>query len=272
MVLDVRRALRAGYDDLASRAGLAVFSVLLVFNLVYGAVVASFRQQLFEFLRRRGPDQFPVVFVDPPPVWDALLGDLPLPLLAGLALVGVLTAEAIRFWAIRLFADLSIAPIPDLRDRLPVLLGVGGGFALALFGLRQVLPLLWVNQGLETVELVSRTAGAVALGLVGVTVYLRQEIALTDAGTRETVRCSVRRFLAEPVPSLGLLALLGLLGVLTGIPVALTVYVGSLGTGGGGQIVPVAELVETVLGTVLSTFSIAAVTDAYVQIRGGRFR
>jgi len=266
MVLDVRRALQVGFDDLTSTAGLNVFTVLLVFNVTYGTVVASLRQGLLDVVQRGTPGP-PEVVAGPPLGWDALLFDLPLPLLVVLAVASVLTSEVIRFWAIRLFADLSITPVPERGERLPVLLAVGGGFAFVLFGLRHVLPVLWARQGFEAMTLVSQATGVVVLVLLGVSVYLRQEIALTDADPGETVRRSVRRFLAGPVPILGLLALLGLLGVLTGLPTVVAVNVID-----GGPLVTAGRLLGVVLGAALSTFSIAAITDAYVQTRGGEFR
>ena len=66
---------------------------------------------------------------------------------------------------------------------------------------------------------------------------------------------------------LGLLALLGLLGVLTGLPTVVAVNVID-----GGPLVTAGRPLGVVLGAALSTFSIAAITDAYVQTRGGEFR
>jgi len=270
MVLDVRRALQTGYDDLTSEAGLNVFSVLLVFNLAYGAVVASFRQQLLEFVTRGSP--MPTAFIRPPVDWEFLSLELPLPLLAVLAVGAVFAGELVRFWAIRLFADLSLTPVPERRERVPILLAVGGGVTLLVFGLREVVPVFWAPEGARTMATVSQATGVVSLIVVGLTVYLRQEIALTDAGVRETVEKSVARFLAEPVPILGLLALLGLLGALTGLPPLVGQFVVGAGRGMTPPVSQLLELGSVVLSTVLTTFSIATVTNAYVQIRGGAFR
>ena len=273
MSLDVGQALRAGYDNLATTDGLTVLSVLLAFNLVFEAVVASFRPRLVERIRA---GQFglesPRLVIEPPLDLDSFVPELPLSVLAALVLVGLVGNELVRFWAIRLFASPTRGQLSNAADRVPVVLAVGGGFALFLFALRKLLPLLWVGEGFQTVMLASQTAGVVALVLVGVAVYLRQELALTDAGAAESVRASIARFVAAPVPVLGLLAVLGLLGLLTGLPTALAIYAVGATPGGGDTVVAVAELVGIVLGAVLSTFSIATVTDAYLQVRGDAFR
>lgn len=269
MSLDVRRALQTGYDDLTSTAGLNVVSVLLVLNLVYGGVVSSFREELLGFIRRSGSSTMPYISIESQVGWDLLQFELPFWLLTVLAVLAVLAGEVLRFWAIRQFADLSLRSPPEPRERLPVFLTVAGGFALLLFGLREVVPLFWAPAGPESMLLASQSAGGVSLLLVGVMVYLRQELALTDSGARETVRKSLQRFVAEPVPILGLLALLGMGGVLVGLP---PVLAASLGPPGATTLARIGEFVGVALGTVLTTFSIAAVTDAYVQIRGGKFR
>ena len=269
MVLDVRRALRTGYDDLRSTAGLNVLSVLLVFNLVYGGVVASFRQELLVVLRRSRSGTPPLISTESRVGLDLLQFDLPLWLLALLTVLAVLVGEAIRFWAIRQFADLSLRSVPEVRERLPVFLTVAGGFALLVFGLVEVVPLLWADNGAETMRLAAQSVGVVSLLLVGVTVYLRQELALTAGSARQTATRSVRRFVAEPVPILGLLALLGLGGALAGLPSALAA---AIGPAGNSTVVQIGELVRVALSSILTTFSIAAITDAYIQIRGGTFR
>ncbi|MBX0287281.1 hypothetical protein EGH22_13170 [Halomicroarcula sp. F28] len=269
MVLDVRRALQTGYDDLTSRTGRKVLAVLLVFNLVYSGVVTSFREDLLAVLRGSGYRTPRTIGIESQVGWELLQFELPLWILAPLAVLAVFAGEAIRFWAIQQFADLSLRSPPDPVKRLPVFLAVAGGFTLLVFGLTEVVPLLWAPSGVEAMARTTQAVSVVSLHLVGVTVYLRQELALTEAGAREAVRKSVRRFLTEPVPILGLLALLGLGGALVGLAPMVASY---LGLAGNATVTQVGELVHVALGTVLSTFSIAAVTDAYVQIRGGKFR
>jgi len=262
MSLSIRRALQRGVADLRSKDGLNVFSVLLVFNIAYAAVSQSFRQQLLEATRngpltgRSGP-AFPAPFD-----LDLLALELPLSLLAILAVAVVVGNEAIRFWAIQLFAG---RPAPTLRERLIPLVWAGGGFALLIYGLRQVLPVVWGGPGSLTMVQLASVTGIVAAPLLLVTVYLRQEIALTAAGPTETVRNSVARFREAPVPIFGLLVLLAVLGQLSVLPAVLlsrviTVRVGS-------TIAIFVDLFNGALAAGLSTSSVAVITDAYLQVR-----
>lgn len=260
MVLDINRALRTGLDNLRSEAGVAVTAVLLVFQLCYGVVLDSFRQRLVG-----------LVYSDSPPgqagieVLKAV--ELSLPVLVGLALVGIVLNEVIRFWAIRRFADNSTLRVDDAGQRLRVLLAVGGGFALVLFTFQQLLPILGFVWGLDAASAFSQASTFVSLLLVGVAVFLRQEIALNDGCVRQTLRNSVVRFLQEPVPILGLLVLLGVVGLAAGIPQMLTMALSSAGAVAGVPVETAGQVVGVALMAVVQTLSIAAITDAYLQVR-----
>jgi len=102
---------------------------------------------------------------------------------------------------------------------------------------------------------------------VGVAVYLRQEIALNDGCVRLTLRNSLTRFLKAPVPVLGLLVLLGVVGVVAGLPRALPMVLREGGTVAGVPLVMVAQVVGVALTAAVQTLSIAAITDAYLQVR-----
>jgi hypothetical protein len=92
-----------------------------------------------------------------------------------------------------------------------------------------------------------------------VTVYLRQEIALTAAGPTEVVRNSLARFRKAPVPIFGLLVLLTVLGQLIALP---TVLLSPLRVGSRPWLLN--ALLTRVLSAALSTFSIATITSAYL--------
>ncbi|WP_299266475.1 hypothetical protein [Halorientalis sp.] len=260
MSLDIRQALQAGYEDLTSEAGLNVFSVLLVFNVAYDAVSQSFRQQLL--VATRGV-QTRVGF--PPPYnVDMLAFEFPLSVLVALIVAAVVAQEAVRFWAIQQFADISA---PTLKERARVLLAVGGGVALFVYGVRQVVPVVWDGPDLGMGIRSPLVAAVAAAPILLVTVYLRQEIALTAAGPTETMRNSVARFRKAPVQIFGLLLLFAVLGFLPRLPTVVVTRVVTVRYGSMPSLI--LELLHSTLFVALSTFSIAAITDAYLQVRGG---
>jgi hypothetical protein len=253
--LNARQALTNGYASLTSEDGANVFSVLLVFNLLYGTVSQSFKQQLLSARTALGGIRFP-----PPFDVSVLRLELPVSLLALLTAGAVLGNEIVRFWAIQLFADL---PTPTVRSRLAVLVPVGGGFALLVYGFRQLLPFLWIGEAMSNQMRVTFAIG-IAAPLLAVTVYLRQEIALTKNGVTETVRSSVARFLDDPAPIFGLLIVLALLGQLSILPAAVISRVITLRSGTAPAIL--VDALNRILAAGVSTFSIAAITDAYLQV------
>lgn len=264
MALDVRQALRTALNDLTSAAGLNVLSVLLVFNVVFGAVVTSFRRQLLDIVRRvTTAGQAETGTAQPPFGVEALAVEAPLSLLAALVVVALLAREAIRFWAIQQFAGVSA---PGLRDRLPVLVPVAGGLALLLFGLRELLPLLWVEQGFRTWIRASQALQLPVAAVLLVTVFLRQEIALGSDGAVETVRESVGAFLREAVPVFGLLLVVGLLRVL--LRLATRVVTNTIQPLSDGPVWLLIRAGTVTVDMVLLAFTIAAVTAAYQQVRG----
>lgn len=262
MVLDIRRALHAGYDGLTSTDGLNVASVLLVLNLYYGTVAASFQQQLATTVFEPGPGGRPPITIRPPVDLKVLALDLPVALLAVLVLVGVVGNEVLRFWGIRLFAE---AGGESLGERLPVLLAAAGGVALLLFALRGLLPLLWVSGDTSTFVFASQLLGVAALAVTVATVYLRQAVALTDARVGGVARDAFQSLRAAPLATLGVLAVVAVLRALAGISTPLAIIAGF---GGQSGVLPWVQLGSLALVAVVDTFAIAAVTDAYLQVRG----
>jgi len=255
MALDIRQALQAGSEGLASTAGLNVFSVLVVFNVAYGAVSQSFRQQLLA----RVPGVQPPPGATPPFDIDVLALELPLSVLLALTVAAIVSHEAVRFWAIQQFAETSV---PTLQERGRILLAVGGGVALFVYGVRQALLVFWYGPGFE-MGIRSPLFIAVAVApILLVTVYLRQEIALTAAGPTETVRDSVARFRTAPVRIFGVLVLLTVLGQCIALP---SVLLSPLRVGATPWLLN--ELLTHGLSAALSTFSVATITDSYLQVR-----
>lgn len=257
MFLDIRQALQAGYDGLTSTAGYNVFSVLLVFYVAYDAVSQSFRQQLLA----TAPVSQPPAGFTPPLDIDVLALEWPLSVLVALTVAAVVSHEAVRFWAIQQFAE---SPVPTLQERARILLSVGGGVALFVYGVEQVLLVFWSGPG-AGLGIPFPTVITVAVApILLVTVYLRQGIALTAAGSTETVRNSLARFRMAPVQIFGLLLLFAVLGQLTVLP---SVLLSPLRVGTTPWLLN--ELLTRVLSAALRTFSIATITEAYLQVRDG---
>jgi len=255
--LDVGQALRSGYDSLTSTAGYNVFSVLLVFSVAYDAVSQSFRRQLLATV----PGVQPPPGFTPPFDIDALAFELPLSVLVALTVAAVVSQEAVRFWAIQQFAE---SPVPTLQERARILLAVSGGVALFVYGVRQGLLVFWYGPGFEMGIRSPLFISVAVAPILLVTVYLRQEVALTAAGPTETVRNSLARFRKAPVPIVGLLLVFTALGLLTTLP---SVLLSPLRVGATPWLLN--ELLTRALSAALSTVGIAAITDAYLQVRDG---
>jgi hypothetical protein len=251
MSLDIRQALQAGYDGLTSTAGYNVFSVLLVSYVAYDTVRQSFRQQLLATAPGVQPPGFTLPFDI-----DMLAFELPLSVLVALTVAAVVSHEAVRFWAIQQFAE---NPVPKLQERARILLAVGGGVALFVYSVRQAPLVFWYGPGFAMWIRSPLFVPVAVAPILLVTVYLRQEIALTAAGPTEVVRNSLARFRKAPVPIFGLLVLLTVLGQLIALP---TVLLSPLRVGSRPWLLN--ALLTRVLSAALSTFSIATITSAYL--------
>jgi len=232
-----------------------------VFNLAFGTVSASFRQQLVVTFFEPGPSGRPPVRIQSPVDLEALALDLPAALLAVFVPVGIVANEMIRFWGIRLFAE---EEGESLGDRLPVLLVAAGGVALLLFTLRGLLPLLWVQGEVSTFTLASQLLGIAALAVTVATVYLRQAVALTDADVGGVVRTALQSLCTAPLAILGVLAVVAVPRAVAGISTPIALIAGLAQSG----VLPWLQSGSLVLVAVVETLAIAAVTDAYLQVRG----
>jgi len=271
MSLDIGDALRSGIDDLTSEAGLLVVAVFLLYNFVSLVVNESFAQQLFAFQLESGSysaQQQEVIesFSSTSPF--ALGVGLPLTVL--LVVVLVLAGELVRYWAIRLFADPSETKTASATDRAVMAVALGGAVALLAFVFQTVLPVAGQFAGAALGFLGSLGGPVVGFVLVLVFVYLRQEIALNDAGYGKTVRNSVARLTDEPGSTVVLLLILGVIGFLAGLPGFVLGVLGFFGdsisvAGLSGAVL--GQLIGVVLGALVQTFGVAVVTDAYLQLR-----
>jgi len=234
--------------------------VLLVFYVVSDAVRGSFRRQL---LAAVPGVQAPPVFTPPFDI-EMLAFELPFSVLVALTVAAVVAHEAVRFWAIQQFAE---RPVPTVQERARTLLAVGGGVALFVYGVRQALLVFWYGPGFEMGIQSPRFISVAVAPILLVTVYLQQAIALTTAGPAETVRDSVARFRDAPGPIFGLLLVLAVLGQLTTVP---GVVLSPLRVGTTPWLLN--ELVARVLSAALGTFSVATITDAYLQVGDGADR
>jgi hypothetical protein len=141
---------------------------------------------------------------------------------------------------------------------------LGGGVAVVVYGLTDLLPVLWPPSTMRPGTWLLQ-AGVLGAPLFLLFVYLRQAIALTTASLLGTLRASIGLLRTAPLRTAGLLlclVLLGQIGFLPGILLSRTAPVqpGSpLGMG--------VELYRSVLFAAVHTYSIAVITESYLQLR-----
>lgn len=167
--------------------------------------------------------------------------DVPIPvILAGLLVLALLT-EAVMIAAARAFAsnELDGVPVDLATRRLPIatLYGFVGGILLSLaVGLG---TLLFVVPGLL---------------IFVATLFFRQEVAIADKGPLQAVSGTWELTKGNRWTLFGLVVVLWLIGFLLGL---LPGFVpGQVGT-----------ILNAVVGSLIGVFSIAVVTEAYVQLR-----
>jgi len=269
MSLDVGQALRSGIDDLTSETGVLVGAVFLLYSLASLVVNQSLAAELLERVfatytpeQREAIESFGGGATSTP---FAL--DIGLPIVVVLVVLVALVGELVRYWAIRSFAGPDETATPEFGDRAVMAAVLGGGVALAVLLFQSVLPTVGQLGGLATTLIGSIVGPVVGLVLVTVFVYLRQEIALSDGGYAATVRQSFARFMDDPVSIIVLLVVLGILGLLGGIPGVVVTFTVGTGSVAGLPLAAVSGVFSTVLSTVFQILGIAAVTDAYVQVR-----
>ncbi|WP_262180928.1 hypothetical protein [Haloarcula laminariae] len=267
MSLDIGDALRSGIDDLTGEDGLLVGSVFLLYSL--GSLVAdeSLSAELLTLVFESG-----AYTAEQRAMVDSFGGSpfalgVGLPAAVVLVVLVALAGELVRYWAIRSFAGPAETETDAFGDRAVMAVGLGGAVALTTLLFQSVLPVVGQLGGVATTLVGSIVGPLAGLVLLTVFVYLRQEIALNDGGYGETVRNSFARFMDDPASIVILLVVLGLFGLVGGLPSLVAGLAGGDAAVAGLPVTVLTRLLSTVLGAVFQTLGIAVVTDAYLQVR-----
>jgi hypothetical protein len=247
-------------DYLLSTSGLILSGLLWVVMLLSTVVTESLFAAGLEFLReyiaseemRRqlegsdisqeelleaigGTEMFPLAF------------DLPVAVLLVAVLLLPIVSEAIQIVAVRVFAARELDGIPgDLARRrilVATLLGWFGGILLAI-GIGIGLLLLIIP----------------GIFIAVATIFYRQEIAVADKGIISGIKGSWNLTKGHRIELFGLLVVLFGIAWIVGLVEGLVLPEFSI----------VSSVVSTITTAVLTVFSIAVVTAAYVELRRGR--
>lgn len=250
MSLEIDEALREGFDRTFSRNGLLLFVAFSVFNLLNLVLGQSFAEALTPVVEQQ-------LAGAPDPMAEQMSAELdaerpfaigmPLQLAAGLSLLSVIVAEAMRIASIRVCAS-------DVRDRLPVgeasrrlgiatiygvVAGIAARIAIGVSALFLLIPGIFV-----------------ALSLY----FVRQEVALADKTVFEALQDSWMLARGNRWELVGLAAVLIVFDLIVTSPEFII-----------GQFDQTwALLAGNVLRGVTIVFSIAVVTRAYQQLRAER--
>ncbi|RLN01778.1 hypothetical protein [Haloarcula sp. Atlit-7R] len=241
MALQIGRAFQDGIDELLSERGAAFAGVFIVYGLLSSVVWASLSQAFTELFLGQLPSDAQVNQA-------AMAGGTPLALDLPLAVAGVgalvllVVNEALNIVAIRAFASGDREPIPDNVGRR-----LGKTVAVAIVA--GILTTIAVGIGIILL---------IIPGLVFALLFffVRQEIALNDSGVIESISNSVSVVTDNLLATFVLAVVLSVLGLVLG---------------GGFSFLPVPlppmvlTTVSTVFSSVVSVFSIAVTTVAYLQ-------
>jgi len=241
MALQIGRAFQDGIDELLSERGAVFAGVFIVYGLLSSVVWASLSQALTDVFLAQLPSDAQVNQA-------AMAGgtplalDLPLAVAAVGALVLFVVNVALNIVAIRAFASDDREPIPDNVGRR-----LGKTVAIAIVA--GILTSIAVGIGIILL---------VIPGLVFALLFffVQQEIALNDSGIIESISNSVSIVIDNLLATFVLAIVLLVLGLVLGgafslLPIPLPPMV--------------LTTVSTVLSSVVSVFSIAVTTVAYLQ-------
>ncbi|AAV48045.1 unknown [Haloarcula marismortui ATCC 43049] len=247
MALQIGRAFQDGIDELLSERGAMFAGVFIVYGLLSSVVWASLSQAFTELFLGRLPSDAQVNQA-------AMAGSTPLALDLPLAVTGVgalvllILNEALNIVAIRAFASDDREPIPDNVGRRlgrTVVVAIAAG----------ILTTIAVGIGLILLIIPGLVFGLLFF-------FVRQEIALNDSGVIESISNSVSVVTDNLLATFVLAIVLVVLGFVLGgavsfLPISLPPMV--LAT------------VSTVFSSVVSVFSIAVTTVAYLQATGSSY-
>ncbi|MDQ2071251.1 hypothetical protein ACODNH_13325 [Haloarcula sp. NS06] len=242
MALQIGRAFQDGIDELLSERGAIFAGAFIVYGLVSSVVYASLSRAFTELFLGQLPSDVQVSQA-------AMAGGTPLALDLPLAVAGVgalvlfVVNEALNIVAIRAFASDDREPIPDNVGRR-----LGKTVAIAIAA--GILTSLAVGIGIILL---------IIPGLLFALLFffVRQEIALNDSGIAESIGNSVSIVIDNLLATFVLAIVLAVLGIVLGgafsfLPVSLPPMV--------------LVTVSTVFSGVVSVFSIAVMTVAYLQV------
>jgi len=250
MALEIDTALREGFDRTVSRNGLVLIGVFVGFGLVNLVVTQSLTtavQQLLEAELASLPEPARTEVMRDLDTPQPYAVDISLPTAAGLVLVLAVIAEALRIATIRAFASgvTHRLPTAEMTANLPfaTLNGVVAGL-LAMLAVG-VSAIFFLIPGIY-----------VALSLL----FVRQEIALEGKTVLDALRDSWVLTGGDRWELLGLGVILLVISLIATSPGSLLTFLDRT-TG---------IVLSTVMGSVVTVFSIAVVTRAYGQLRAER--
>lgn len=234
MAIDVRQALRDGFDDIAGVRGGIFLVAFALFSTASLPVHQTLNRDLNEWVAELSPQEVPV-----PPT--PLAQDLSVPALLGALAVIFVGAELLRLVAIRSFASDSPAAIPT--DEVTE-------------GLGRTVFVLLVTSLIVQVLVYGGIGAFVIPGLIAaaLTVFVRQAVLLDGDGVLDAFRTSISIVTANVIQVLLIMVVLIILSVVIGIP---TVFMDPTNV--------IRPVVGTLLGSIVTVYGIAVITRAYQQ-------
>jgi hypothetical protein len=274
MALQISDALRSGIDTLLSEDGLLITGVFLLFNLGNTVASSTFTQALFDDVIDMGGPAGPggsagagapgfsmADFTGPFSL------DVAVPVAIAMVLLLLVIGQLIKFWGIRLFAEPQEIMDENTSERAVMAVALGGGVAVLTFAASMSSTALNVSGRPLLGGLAGLVSGLLSL-IVGLAfVYLLQSIALYDGGYVDTLTHSVARFMDAPAQIIVLLFILFLLGIIPAIPTMASVVSMVLPGAFDLPSQSILQVTSMVLNAPVKAFSLAVITDAYLQVR-----
>lgn len=274
MALQISDALRSGIDTLLSEDGLLITGVFLLFNLGNTVASSTFTEALFDDVIDMGGPGGPggsagagapgfsmADFTGPFSL------DVAVPVAIAMVLLLLVIGQLIKFWGIRLFAEPQEIMDENTSERAVMAVVLGGGVAVLTFAASMSSTALNVSGRPLLGGLAGLVSGLLSL-IVGLAfVYLLQSIALYDGGYVDTLKHSVVRFMDAPAQIIVLLFILFLLGLIPAIPTMASVVSMVLPGAFDLPSQSILQVTSMVLNAPVKAFSLAVITDAYLQVR-----
>jgi len=274
MALQISDALRSGIDTLLSEDGLLITGVFLLFNLGNTVASSTFTEALFDDVIDMGGPGGPggsagagapgfsmADFTGPFSL------DVAIPVAIAMVLLLLVIGQLIKFWGIRLFAEPQEIMDENTSERAVMAVVLGGGVAVLTFAASMSSTALNVSGRPLLGGLAGLVSGLLSL-IVGLAfVYLLQSIALYEGGYVDTLKHSVARFMDAPAQIIVLLFILFLLGLIPAIPTMASVMSMVLPGAFDLPSQSILQVTSMVLNAPVKAFSLAVITDAYLQVR-----